>query len=151
MNSVSRTADNSPQRMPTARWSCSHGAACLEMSNEVAHDRQVVRPANSPNLKCGLFDIELEAEESRPLPSGVPQHLFVLVADIRKPQPAGVNDRDLPAGFVGMHVRPVGRVHRRGADDRIVEVVDADDISAEVLQRITYIPRELPDQIRLAR
>src|SRR5258708_4184130 len=54
---------------------------------------------NSPKLNWGILDIELEAEEPRPLPSGIPDNVLVLIRHKWETQSPNVNSRDFPACF----------------------------------------------------
>src|SRR6266849_11210268 len=48
---------------------------------------------NSPKLNWRILDIDLESEEARPLPSGIPDNVLVLVRDKRETQSANANGR----------------------------------------------------------
>src|SRR6266481_1827904 len=102
---------------------------------------------NSPKLNWRILDIELEPEEARPLPSGIPDNVLVLVRDKRQTQSANANGRDLPACFARLDLRPACRVYWGRSGHDIISIADPENILTEVLKRITHVPRELPDEI----
>ena len=110
-----------------------------------------VAAGTSPELNGRILDVELEAEESRPLPPGVPEDVLALVADIGKTQPAGGESSRSSSRCRRAPRSTIGRIDGCRADDGVVRSETPMTYLPKFCSEIARIPRQLPDQIGFAR
>src|SRR5271166_2146432 len=96
-----------------------------------------------PELHGTVLDVELEAEKPVGLPARIEQHPPA-VADERKPKPSQPDDGPFPPRSRRYGVVPHHQHDRRRAMDGEIPVADAENVIAEVLERISQIPGDRP-------